>query len=228
MVNIYRTSQRGTQSGHNDNLKQAYDRDMQRLDDWRSSLPTRFQFSNQNLDTATENGEQGVYLTIHSLYHTSAMNLNRYAHKSATSFGELEARTHIAKQHAEDVLIILNLLARSPNHRQSPIGNFSAQFLGHAIVSAVDIMTAKVMFDNISLCITTLGGSQAILAELAHYWQGARQQQQIVQQRVTQLTDLLNQRSTVGILRSRDVENVYEMQEPLEKIFTRAYDCFYT
>jgi len=227
MSSIFRSSQRPSSTKSNAAFNVFHARATQRLTEWRASLPTIYQCSVENLGRAIDGGELWTYITLHTVYHTAAMKVNRYIQKSTLGPLEIEAHTNIAKQHAECVLVMMEDLTRNPNQRNSAMGRLSSPFSGYAIISAVDIFTSKFKLENVPTVLASVAGAQAIVTELAMYWYGAKGQQAILQKRVFDLTELTNRRGGLGFVRNRDVEGELEMREPLEKMFERSYDCFY-
>ena len=81
MANIYRTAQAPNPASNY--ARQAfYDTTSRQLRAWNDSLPSCYTFSRENLDRAASNNEMGMYVTMHTVYHTTAMKLNRYMHLS--------------------------------------------------------------------------------------------------------------------------------------------------
>jgi hypothetical protein len=227
MSRIYRSSQRPIPINSSATFKAFHGRASHRLQEWRNTLPAQYRFSPDNLDRSIETGKVGAFMTMHTVYHITGMILNRYIHKSTLGALDIEAYSKTAKQHAECVLVMMEDLARNSNQLFSPAAKFSSPFTGYAIVSAVDIYTAKFKLEEVSTCLTSVTGAQAVLSELAQYWQGAKGQQIVLQRRVIDLTDLVNQRGSPDLVRNGKAEGELEMKEPMERIFDRSYDILY-
>ena len=187
-------------------------------------------------------------MTMHTVYHTTAMKLNRYIQHSVLSRPQLQHHTSLAQHHAESLLVIVDTLAsrRSPvpSSPTSPTDmppKFSSPFVGYSIVSAIDILTAKVPISSISTRLASFSGAQTILAELALFWQSAKNQQALVIQRIRDLAELAAGRDEAGgagsigykfgamgaVVRESTGEGIFEMREAIEKTFSRDHDCVY-
>jgi len=118
---------------------------------------------------------------------------------------------------------------------------FSSPFVGYSIVSAIDILTAKVPISSISTRLASFSGAQTILAELALFWQSAKNQQALVIQRIRDLAELAAGRDEAGgagsigyqfgamgaVVRESTGEGIFEMRDAIEKTFSRDHDCVY-
>lgn len=249
MANIYRTSQRPNSSASRSAFNTSYENATRRLRSWVESLPNCYTFSAENLAREANNGKLGTFMTMHTTYHTTAMKLNRYIQQYTLTKSQLSHYVSIAKQHAEDLLAIAETL--SARHRSvppSPNGpsgmrmqsKFSSPFVGYGIISAIDILTAKIAISNIPSRLASFSGAQSILAELAPFWQSAKNQQGIVMQRIRDLAELASSRDEQGGIGAigfkfgnmgpiaRDTgDGIFEMRDPIEKTFSRDYDCVY-
>ena len=226
VANIYRTSQRCTPVAPNPPFSSFYEDTMQRLHDWKSSLPQSHQFSASNLDYAADTGTMGIYITMHSIYHNTAMKLNRYIQKSTLSPAQLEHHHRVARQHAEDVLVMMDVLASrrasspiTPSHNFGYPSKFSSPLIGFAIVSAVDILSARFRRESIPNRLASFGGAHVEVTKLATFWQSSKRHLALVAQRSSDMRDVMN---------SGDTTETCEMRDPIEDMFARNYDSFYT
>ncbi|KAE9364586.1 hypothetical protein N431DRAFT_497059 [Stipitochalara longipes BDJ] len=248
MAQIYRSSQRPIPATSNSAFASFYESTNQRLRAWNESLPSCYTFSAENLLRAARTGKLGTFMTMHTVYHTTAMKLNRYIQHSVLSGPQLQHHISLAQHHAESLLVIVDTLAsrRSPvpSSPTSPTGilpKFSSPFVGYSIVSAIDILTAKVPISSISTRLASFSGAQTILAELALFWQSAKNQQALAIQRIRDLAELAAGRDEAGgagaigfkfgamgaVVRESTGEGIFEMREAIEKTFTRDHDCVY-
>jgi hypothetical protein len=185
---------------------------------------------------------------MHTMYHTTAMKLNRYIKHSTLSRPQLHHHVSLARDHAEALLAIMDTLARgrssAPSNPDSVVGihtKFSSPFVGYSIVSAIDILTAKFPISSISTRLASFGGAQTILADLAVFWQSAKNQQALVIQRIRELAELTagrDERSGAGaigfkfrsmglVTRESSGEGIFEMREAIERTFPKEYDCLF-
>jgi hypothetical protein len=244
MANVYRTSQRPT-SSPNHNFNAFYEATTQRLQAWNDSLPSCYEFTAENLKRAADAGKLGTFMTMHAVYHTTAMKLNRYIQQSTLTKAQLAHHISVAKQHAETLLLIMDTLAaRHTSAPSSPIeqantrSKFSSPFVGYSIISAIDILTAKVTLPAVPARLASFSDAQSILAELTLFWQSAKNQQALVLQRVRDLTELTTGKDEAGGagaigFKFGDMgavatgDGIFEMREAIEKTFSRDYDCVY-
>jgi hypothetical protein len=244
MAQIYRSSQRPIPATSNSAFATFYESINQRLRAWNDSLPSYYTFSAENLLRAARSGKLGTFMTMHAVYHTTAMKLNRYIQHSVLFRPQLQHHISVAKHHAESLLVIMDTLAsrRSPvpSSPTSPIdlpAKFSSPFIGYSIVSAIDILTSKVPISSISNRLASFSSAQSILGEIALFWQSAKNQQAQVIQRIRDLAELaardeaggagaIGFKSGVMGATARD-EGIFEMREPIEKTFAKDHDCIY-
>jgi hypothetical protein len=246
MANIYRTSQSPKPISYYA-WQTFYENASRRLRAWNESLPNNYTFSPENLSRAANTGKLGTFISMHTVYHTTTMKLNRYIQLSTLSSAKIAQHVNIARQHAEALLSTMDVLANyrnspptSPTGQRDMHRRFSSPFTGYAIVSAIDILTAKLSPTSISDRVRALGGAQAILGELAQFWQSSKNQQAHVQQRLQEWVEIAKGREEIGGagaigftfgqmagLVKESAQGVLEMREPMEKTFPRDYDCAY-
>lgn len=245
MANIYRTAQAPNPASNY--ARQAfYDTTSRRLRAWNDSLPACYTFSRENLDRAASNNKMGMFVTMHTVYHTTTMKLNRYIHLSTLQSNPQRLAYHvsIARQHAESLLNVMDILSHhrnspptSPTSQRDTHRRFSSPFSAYAIVSAIDILTAKLSPASINERLSSFGGAQSIMAELARFWQSAKNQNASIQQRIRECAEIGKSREEGGgafkygltglIKESSSAGGVLEMRDPIEKTFPRDLDCVY-
>lgn len=239
MAKVYRTTQRAAPSSGS-SFTTFYETTTQRLRAWERSLPSCYQFSTESLRRAADSGKLGTFMTMHTVYHTTAIKLNRYVQHSTMSSSQTAHHVSVSQQHAEVLLSMMDTLAARRTALPSPISErslssnkFSSPFVGYAIISAIDVLSAKVSVPTLSSRLSSFGGAQAILGELAVFWQSARTQQALVIQRIRDLAELTraDEQGGAGAIGFHGAipsgAGVYRMTEPMEKTFGRDYDCVY-
>jgi hypothetical protein len=249
MAQIYRSSQRPVPAISNSAFVVFYENVNQRLRAWNDSLPSCYTFSAENLLRAARSGKLGTFMAMHTVYHTTAMKLNRYIQHSVLSRPQLQHHISVAQHHAESLLAIMDTLASrrspvpsSPTNPTDLPAKFSSPFVGYSIISAIDILTAKVPTSSISTRLASFSGAQTILAELALFWQSAKNQQALVIQRIRNLAELAagrDEASRAGAIGfkfgamgamvrdNNSGEGIFEMREAIEKTFAKDHDCVY-
>ena len=250
MANIYRTTQRPVPAKSISTFTKFYETTTKRLRAWKDSLPAGYRFSAESLQSATNSGNLGTFMTMHTVYHVAAMKLNRYIQHFSLSSSQVAHHISVAQQHAETVLAIMDTLAARrissanpthPGEMSTAVNKFSSPFVGYSIISAIDILTTRVSVLALPDRLSSFAGAQSILTELALYWQSSRIQQTLVSQRVRDLAQLGRRYDEQGRARAITVqdghmsgvatevrEGVFQMREPLEKTFSRDCDCIYS
>lgn len=230
MSNIYSNSQR-SQPNRVSEFNEFYRSTMDRLSSWKNTLPNRFAIPAEVLERVTDAGEFGTCITMHALYHTTIMKLHRYIKPYNLEQSQRIRYVSIAEEHAKSLLDITNIVAKrgESTAMRSPSSNISIEFtspyVGHAIVSAVDILSAKPRIASIPSIIESFSGARAVLIEIAQFWQTARTQEALISQRVSGLTEIT--RRTWSPSPKSLSNETFEMRDPLEKTFTRENDGIY-
>lgn len=245
-MNMYRHSQRPN-APESHSFATFYGEASRRLRVWSDSLPSCYAFSPENLKRAADNGKIGVFMTMHTVYHTTLMKLNRHIQVSSLNGTQLAHHVSVARHHAETLVSLMDTLAdrriSSPttlNDRSVAPARFSSPFVAYSIVSAIDILTAKVPVAAVPARLASFSGAQAVLAELALIWQSAKNKQALVLERVRDLAELTTGRDDLGRVdglglrfgsighASKEAgEDIFEMRQPIEKPFPKDFDCVY-
>lgn len=236
MANINRSSQRRAPAT-SASFGAFYEATSRRLLAWNASLPSALIFSSENARKMTENN---IFITMHTLYHTTAMKLNRYVQISNLNAAQHHHHVAAAEHHAQALLSIADTLVASRSSvPSSPVSynhhapaHLSSPFVGYGIVCAIDILSARFTLSEVPGRLASFSGAQSVLAELAMLWQSAKNQQAAVLERVRDMAELNTQGTATsfrfGILRKMERgEARFEMREGLERMFGRDFDCIY-
>ncbi|KAM3074811.1 hypothetical protein ACMFMG_008225 [Clarireedia jacksonii] len=240
MSSIYRSSQR-LQPSNSSKFADYYQSTTGRLLAWRNSLPHCYAFSPENLAKEADSGRLGTFVTMHAVYHTTMMKLNRHVQHAQLNSSQINHHVSAAGQHANALLGLMDTLtaSRSSNLLRSPkpTEKFSSPFVGYAIVSAIDILSAHANTASIPSLLKSFCGAQEVLTEIALFWQSARTQQAAVAQRVRDLTEIAiaKEQPAKGGIGNKFLEKIareagegkFKMRDSLEKIFSREIDCIY-
>jgi Fungal specific transcription factor domain len=194
MANIYRSSE-DPFATDSTTYKAFYEVITSRLEAWHSSLPDCVSFSPENLVKASHFGTLGAFITIHSLYQSTQMKLNRHVSPDIPPPEQLEANVRRAHHHAEALMQIADSLTKryittgegtalKVNDGLIP---FLSPFIGFAIVNAVDTLSAKGYLSRLPES-PLIQSAIRVLDDLAKYWQSARSQRKLVS---TLLADLI-------------------------------------
>jgi Fungal specific transcription factor domain len=193
MANIYRHFQRADDVDEDSRkLLSFHSANTVRLNEWSSSLPDWLSYSPENLARSIANGSLGSFITLHSLYHSAQMKLNRHLRPNALFQDQLERNIRTANEHAEALLLMADHLAARPRLQSNGEPSeftvpFSAPFIGHAIISAVDIVTAKGYLSSLPSIPSKINGAMAVITELSTYWESAKHQRELINLRKVEL-----------------------------------------
>lgn len=259
-ANIYRSSQR-PEDTQEDCAKYIahYNNTVAHLEHWRSSLPEKLVYSSENLTNAANEGDLPTFITIHSLYHSAYMKLNRHVRPGSIPSEQLQHNIRSASSHAEALLLLADDLdarasVQHPNETSSnetPVP-YSSPFIGYAIVSAIDILTAKGYVSSLPLFPSKTRGAMAVITELGMFWEDSKAQKELL---LGRRADLVAGKgffgeSTFAVMkdgshRDRPGEEdgaglrtewnrtgaglgLFEMKTAMEQGFSPDHDCFYT
>jgi len=215
MSNIYRTSFRPEQlPAVSKTAYSKFHHDItKRLANWEASLPSYLQYSTVNLDRSMHEGFSSTFVTMHTLFHTTQIKLNRFHRPSDVPPLQLERNISKAYTSARQLLAIADTLAESSTPRQQHPGKpieipaaktkFSNPFVGYALVSAVDLISAKGRRSEIPQLLKSFDGTKTVLSQLERYWHSARTASRLVDKRVEELEVLVGwdeeRRQSVGV-----------------------------
>ncbi len=185
MANIYRSSNRPSNAEYDAKFKSVYCDATSRLESWHSSLSDLLSYSPDNLTKSANSGTLNIFITLHTLYHSAQMRLNRNVRPDTVPSEQLEHHIRTAHNHAEAVLLMADKLAPFLSKSSRASGSeedvaFSAPFIGYAIIHAIDIITAKGYLSDLPVLYSKLRGATAVLTHLAKYWHSARNQKELL------------------------------------------------
>ncbi|KAF7872198.1 hypothetical protein EAF04_003123 [Stromatinia cepivora] len=230
MSNIYSNSQR-PHPIRGSEFNNFYRSIMDRLSSWKSTLPNRFAIPTEALERVPDASELGTYITMHAVYHTTFMQLLRYVQPYSLDNSQHLRYICIAEEHAKSLLEVTNIVAnrRESSGMRSPSSGtfteFSSPFVGYAIISAVDILSAKPSRASIPSIISSFHGARSVISEIAQFWQAAMTQEALISQRVSDLDEIDRRNWSAS---AKELSNgTFGMREPLEKTFSRENDGIY-
>ena len=200
-----------------------YAKTCEHLDAWLEMLPPQFQYSSQNLDTSVQEGYAGTFLSLHALYDTTVIRLNRHVRVRLLSPENLRRNITRAFSSAGRFLSIMHSLSPASRQQRFPPtateALFSVPFPGYALMLSVDVLSSCGTVDTLPGLISSLGTTLSVLDELATFWASARAQHKATASRVKQLTDLA-WKEEQGV-RNGSLGNFWKLGEALEMAFGR-------
>ncbi|RFU25833.1 hypothetical protein B7463_g10501, partial [Scytalidium lignicola] len=214
--------------------REFYETTTERLDSWQHSLPPELICSSENFTKAVDRGRIGLYTMIHAMFFISHMRLHRFHDAAPLTPTQVAGRISIVREHAHAFIDFISIVA---SRRPTPHVSLCAPFVGFAIASAVDILTANFVPSSLAPLLASLKGAQLVLSELSQRWQSARNQQAQVGQRIRDLIEI----SKRGPVRNADgsggVKGLYSvsrtgmvyMENAIDNTFhyERSYDLVY-
>lgn len=205
----------------------------QRLASWKASLPDYLSYSAFNAKASINNGYVGTFISLHTIYHSTIIKLNRHirhAHLSAASVTRaIRAATHHSLQLLEIMQTLSNVERQkvftstpSQAHQQQLKIPFSTPFAGYAILVAMDVISAAGSLDPDALTNTfrIMNGGLKVIEELSQFWASARAQRKVIRRRVEQLAESATGEAAAG-------KTVWIARTPLDKTFSDDQDVFY-
>ena len=180
---------------------------MTRLSEWQSNLPSHLTWSITNLDNSIRRGYIGTYISLHCLYHSTMMKLNRHLRFQTLPYESLVHNIRSSVHHARCLLQVTRTLAKIDrearlHHSQechSPSSSshfandtpftFSIPFTGHAILIATDILTSAGSLSDLPEILRLVNSGLEVVEELTEFWTSAKAQFRHIGERLKILAD---------------------------------------
>ncbi|KAF2703459.1 hypothetical protein K504DRAFT_392197 [Pleomassaria siparia CBS 279.74] len=184
--------------GYERTYEAFYAKTYQRLESWHAILPDSLRYTPQNLDNSIIEGYAGTFISIHALYHTAVIRLNRHVRVRLLPVDKLVRNIDQSFRSASNFLSIMHSLAAVNRQQRLPPTtsaqfSFSIPFPGYALMLAVDVITTAGTISTLPELIKTLGTTWTCIEELSKFWASARSQLKAVSNRTRHLGDILLQ-----------------------------------
>ncbi|KAF2871270.1 hypothetical protein BDV95DRAFT_495057 [Massariosphaeria phaeospora] len=172
-----------------------YAKTYERLETWHAMLPANLRYSPQNLDTSIIDGFAGSFISLHALYYTAVIRLNRHVRIHLLSTDKIRRNIDQSFRNASHFLSMMHSLAAVNRQRRLPPTAlsdflFSTPFPGYALMLSIDVLSSAGTFSTLPSLIETLGTTISCIEELSMFWASARAQHKAVASRVKQLTGI--------------------------------------
>ncbi|KAH6638761.1 hypothetical protein C7974DRAFT_305128 [Boeremia exigua] len=179
-------------TGYEQHYEPFYTKAYERLEGWHAMLPANLRYSRQNLEISIAEGNVGTFMSLHALYHATAIRLNRRIRVNALPVGKLSRNIEYALQNASTFLSMMQDLAHITGQRRdhAPEYFFSTPFPGYALMLSIDVLSSAGTFTTLPHLIDTISTTMSCIEDLAMFWASARAQQKAVSNRLRQLTDI--------------------------------------
>lgn len=200
------------------------------LQGWLTRLPEYLQYSEHNLDRSIQGGYAGAFIPMHALYNFTLMRMNRYV-RHAQMPDLIPRNIRAAHYHARALLSMMTTvrnirrdMANNATTRQTEFF-FATPFVGHAIMSAIDVVGAGGLDANLGSTLEVMDGGLDCLRELAKFWNTAQDQLKESERRYYQIQNILTRpfKANGGAWLGRE----WGMKDSLEKEYDLKYDCIY-
>ncbi len=179
-------------TGYEQHYEPFYTNAYGRLEGWHAMLPANLRYTRQNLENSIAEGTVGTFMSLHALYHATAIRLNRQIRTSAMPADKRSRNIECALQNASTFLSMMHTLALINRQRlnDAPEYFFSTPFPGYALMLSIDVITSAGQFTTLPQLIDTVDATMPCIVDLATFWASARAQQKAVSNRLKQLTDI--------------------------------------
>ncbi|PVI00469.1 hypothetical protein DM02DRAFT_527035 [Periconia macrospinosa] len=187
---------RRPESGYERIYEEFYAQTYERLDKWHAMLPENLRYSRQNLDNSIVEGFAGTFVSLHALYATAIIRLNRHVRVHMLGNEKLARNIDQAFRTASHFHSMMHSLAATNRVQRLPPNTatnflFSTPFPGYALMLSIDVLTAVGTIATLPSLIETLETSMTCIEELANFWASARAQHKAISNRIKQLADVV-------------------------------------
>lgn len=161
-----------------------YDKMMNKLSDWKSTLPPQYKISSALLiEQVDKEGELGTVMTMNLLYYLSVLKLNRHIHSRFLQ-GNRARYVRNAEEAARTILDVMAMLGvfagQWPEVSLAPLSSY-------ALVESVDVITAKGLLKDLNSCLHRIAAARHVLSLLRNTWEETVLQDQVILNRTSLL-----------------------------------------
>jgi hypothetical protein len=224
LANIYREAQR-PRNPSAEEIDAFYQKMRKRLEDWRTNLPAKIAFSEENLRTHAEAGFCGTFIATHTLYHAVSMKLHRYVPQNRVPSSSVIERVGRCNKHARELLNMMRVYneARAASESEGgPSYAMFAPFVGYAVTSACDIISAKGLKSQLAGDLDLLDDGLEILMTLKPHWKTSRVHRRMVENRIKELREVLAKHNETFTTEGSDQGSPNSMNSPRMMLYTTA------
>lgn len=179
-------------AGYEQHYESFYAKTYERLEGWLAILPANLRYSPENLEKSIAEGYDGTFMSIHALYYSTIIRLNRQIRMTAMPADKISRNIEHAIRNAHKFLAVMHNLALINRHRRNSTSEhpFSTPFPGYALMLSIDVVSSAGKFADLPSLIDTIGTATSCVEELSVFWASARAQQKSIIHRLKQLTDI--------------------------------------
>jgi hypothetical protein len=197
-----------------------YAKTTERLDAWSAMLPASLQYSPQNLNNSIIEGHAANFISLHALYHTTVIRLNRHIRGHALPTDIITRNIECSFRHATHFLSIMSsLMTGNCQSGRQPLFHclLSTPFPGYALMLCVDVLSSGGTVSMLPTLIDSISSTIPYVEELAAYWASAQAQQRAIQSRLTHLIEIARQEEQGA--QNGSFGQFWRLPEPLETVF---------
>lgn len=177
---------------------------IRQTDDWTKRLPEHLVFSASNLERACQTKKTDAFVSMHMFYHATLTKLYRNVRYQSLRSDVLAEYVHRARYHAVETLRIAVATLQYAKETEasqnfadsSPIGSFLNPFLGHVILSAVDILSAAGLLIDLPNCVSFINGALEMVHMFGRNWDTSLELAKTIQKRLNAMADYLKDRAS--------------------------------
>lgn len=184
---------RRSDAGYEQHYEPFYTKTYERLEGWLAMLPIHLRYTQQNLENSIAEGNIGIFMSLHALYHATIIRLNRQVRVSAMPADKINRNIEHAFGNASNFLSMMHSLAFAHQQRRNDASEyfFSTPFPGYALMLSIDVLSSAGTYATLPNLIDTIGTTMSCIDELATFWASARTQQKAVSNRLRELMDIV-------------------------------------
>lgn len=208
-----------------------YDGTCQKLNSWRDSLSSKLTTTDSEIAAWIRSDLIGSFVSLHAIYHAAIIRLNRNVRHVLLPASVIARNVKTAVNHATQLLQLIQKVEHPVQNVEAscPVGDnpgseiktiFTSPFIGYAMFTAIDVLSAG---GSLDLCVDTLTLMKCSLTmfdRLNRFWASARVQSRSIQRRCDQLTEIMYTRSAMD-------RKAWKFRKPLDSSFSWDQDVFY-
>ena len=198
---------------------------------WERDLPSHLSCTKPGATHCISNGDVSSFVSLHAIYHTALITLNRKVRHALLPVSTLARCVNKAIDHARRLLQMVQMIeaaghdvqySLSTNKAPSPSVDlaFSTPFIGYAILSAVDVLSAGGLLKSYASTVALVESNLAIFDRLNRFWATARSQSKAIRGRLDRLMECVNSKAAAD-------KSAWKCTHPLDPGFGTDQDVFY-
>lgn len=197
-----------------------YAKTNERLDAWSNMLPANLQYTQQNLDNSIAEGNAATFISLHALFHSTIIRLNRHIRGRALPAELIARNIECSFRHASHFLSIIGSLTAGNCQSGRPQLSqhlLSTPFPGYALMLSVDVLTSAGTVAMLRNLIDSINSTVPYIEELSAFWASAKAQHRAIGSRMHHLAEVVRQEEQ-GV-RNGSFGQFWRLPEPLETAF---------